>query len=94
MSRTLELPETVYAALSQAAQASDLSPVAWIAARLPKPSAPTQTEGSTESSPKTLAERFAGRVGHIGSGGRECLSEDTGEKFSEHLEEKRRAGHL
>jgi hypothetical protein len=44
--------------------------------------------------PRNLAELFAGRVGLIDSGGRETLSQEGGEKFADHLEAKRRAGHL
>lgn len=43
---------------------------------------------------RTLADRFEGRLGRIASGGRETLSEATGERFSAYLEEKRRAGTL
>lgn len=94
MNRTLELPEAVYTALRRAAKTSGITPAAWIAAHLPKPSAPVPTGEAPEVSPGTLAERFAGRVGQIASGGRERLSEHTGERFGDHLEAKRRAGHL
>lgn len=92
MSRMLELPDTVYAALQEAAEASGLTPAAWIAAHLPEASA--QTGEGSEPPPRTLAERFAGRVGHVASGGRERLSENSGQKFADHLEAKKRAGHL
>jgi hypothetical protein len=94
MSRTLELPDAVYAALREAAEASGLTPAAWIAARLPRTGASAQAQAGAEPVPGTLAGRFAGRTGVVGSGGRERLSEDTGEKFAEHLEGKRRAGRL
>ena len=45
------------------------------------------------AAPRTLADRFAGHIGLIDSGGQE-LSEAGGEQFAEHLEAKRRAGHL
>lgn len=93
MSQTLELPDAIYTALQRAAEANGVTLVAWIAARLPQPSAPAQLVGS-ESSPGILAERFAGRTGLIGSGGRERLSENTGETFADYLEARRRAGHL
>lgn len=93
MSRMLELPDPVYAALSKAAAACGLTPAGWIAAHLPETGASTQPLSSVER-PQTLADLFAGRVGQIDSGGGERLSEDTGERFAEHLEDKRRAGRL
>jgi hypothetical protein len=41
-----------------------------------------------QGSARTLADEFAGRTGVIGSGGQERLSENTGEKFVDHLEGK------
>ncbi|MFO0849394.1 MAG: hypothetical protein U0871_12690 [Gemmataceae bacterium] len=84
MSRTLELPDALYAALERAAADRGLDPVGWLAAALP-PAAPDQE--------KTLAERFAGRTGRITSG-RSDLSADTGRQFAEGMEEKRREGRL
>lgn len=92
MSRTVELPEAVYAALHEAAEASGMTPAAWIAAHLPGPSATDREQ--VQPTARTLADEFAGRTGVIGSGGQARLSEKTGEKFAEHLEAKRRAGHL
>ena len=89
MSRIIELPEPVYEALRDAAEASGVSPAAWIAARVGAP-----TEHGTERMARTLAELFVGRVGQIASGGREPLSEGAGQAFADHLEAKRRAGHL
>jgi hypothetical protein len=43
---------------------------------------------------RTMADRFAGRLGVIDSGGEGRLSEEAGEKFAAYLEAKRRAGHL
>lgn len=92
MSRMLELPDPVYTALQEAAAACGLTPADWISAHLPEAVAPT--EKNDAEPPRTLADLFAGRVGQVGSGGRERLSEGTGEKFAQHLEAKRRAGHL
>lgn len=94
MNQTVELPETVYTALRRAANARGITPAAWIAAHLPKPTALAPTEDAPEVAPGTVAERFAGRVGQIASGGRERLSEHTGERFGDHMEEKRRTGRL
>lgn len=89
MSRTVELTEPVYRALRDAAEASGLSPAAWIAVRV---GAPAKVEAEPPAG--TLAELFAGRVGQIASGGREPLSAGAGQAFADHLEAKRRAGHL
>ena len=48
----------------------------------------------TQHRSKTLADLFAGRVGRIQSGGTERLSEACGEKFTDYVEAKRKAGHL
>ena len=90
MSHRLEIPDALYDALKEAADASGVTPLDWIAAHLPQ--SPT-TEGA-EPAPRTLADLFAGRVGRIQSGGKEQLSEGCGEKFADYLENKRRAEHL
>lgn len=53
--------------------------------------APLDTDGKPM---RTLADRFAGRLGVIDSGGDGRLSENTGERFTDYLEEKQRAGRL
>ena len=93
MSRMLELPDSVYDALREAAAARGLSPAAWISAHLSRNVEPT-SDGANAEPPRTLADLFAGRVGQIGSGGHERLSENAEELFTEHLEAKRRSGHL
>ena len=92
MSHILEIPDTLYDALKEAADASGLTPLAWIAAHLPQ--SPTTKGAERNSSTRTLADLFAGRVGRIRSGGKERLSEGCGEKFTDYLEDKRRAEHL
>lgn len=89
MSRTLELPDAVYAALEREAAARGLDPVAWIAAHLPA----HPTTKPDEQSAKSLAERMTGYIGVFASGLGD-LSEDTGRKFAEGMEEKRREGRL
>jgi hypothetical protein len=49
---------------------------------------------SNEKPGRTLAERFAGRVGLIDSGEDGRLSEDHSKLFGEYLEEKHRADRL
>lgn len=95
MSHTLEIPDTLYTALKEAAEASGLTPVAWIAAHLPQAPSVTGTQRSEQAhGPRTLADLFAGRVGRIRSGGKEHLSEECGAKLTDYLEEKRKAGRL
>ena len=89
MSRNLELPDPVFDALEQAASASGTTPVGWIAAHLPAPVPPAAGNGA-----KSLADLLAGHIGRIHSGGRETLSENCGERFTDYLEQKRREGRL
>jgi hypothetical protein len=44
--------------------------------------------------PQTVGDMLHGRVGRINSGGKECLSEDCGEKFTDYLEQKKAEGRL
>lgn len=81
MGRKLELPDDVYDALRDAAEANGMTPAEWVSSRLPTEKKPA---------PKSLAERFDSRVGRISSGGRERLSEDGGRKFADHIEAKGR----
>ena len=95
MSHMLEFPDPLYAALKEAASASGTTPLGWIAANLPRATVADDEKDEVEAEPKkTLAERFAGRVGLIDSGGRMRAAENIGERFAEHLEAKRRAGRL
>jgi len=92
MSRILEIPDPLYNALKKAADAIGLTPVDWIATHLPQAPKASGTEQADD--PRTLADLFSGRVGRIRSDGKERLSEECGRKLTDHLEEKRRAGHL
>ncbi len=95
MSHLLEMPDALYTALKEAADARGISPLGWIAAHLSHSPQTTPFEDSEQAqSPQTLADLFAGRVGHIQSGGKERLSEERGAAFTDYLEEKRKAGHL
>jgi hypothetical protein len=94
MSRMLELPDPIYDALQRAALEAGMTPEAWIAAHLPEPATSDNGDEADPDSEKTLADLFAGRVGRISSGGRERLSENRDELFTEYLEKKRRAGSL
>jgi hypothetical protein len=94
MSHILEIPDELYAALKKAAEASGTTPLGWIAAHLHKIEGTGGTQEAQEEGPKTIADPFAGRVGRIRSGGKERLSEACGEKFTDYLDAKRRAGGL
>ena len=87
MSRNLELPDPVFDALQQAAAAGGTTPAGWIAAHLPE-------RPATDSGAKSLAELFAGHLNGISSGSAEPLSENCGQRFTDHLEQKRREGRL
>ena len=61
------------------------------------PSEPAEAEGDGgdgREQQETLADLFAGRIGGFKSGGGRALSEHCGERFTDHLEQKRRQGHL
>ena len=94
MSHLLEIPEPLYTTLKEAAAASGLSPLDWIAARLDLPQTTLGEGADQEQGPQTLADLFAGRVGRIQSGSKERLSEECGAALTDYLEEKRKAGHL
>jgi hypothetical protein len=88
MSRSLELPDPVFDALEKAASASGTTPAGWIAAQLPSPPQ-LSVDGA-----KSLADLLAKHIGRVHSGGKEALSENCGERFTDYLEQKRREGRL
>jgi len=90
MSRTLELPDELYERLEKAAADSQTTPVDWLERHVPKANGtPPQLEAK-----KTLRERLHGIIGSVASQGDQRLSENTGEKFADYLEQKRREGRL
>ena len=92
---TIDFSEQDYASIKNAADAAGMPVDAWVVANLPlktRPSAPADGTGSKLG--RTMADRFAGRLGVVSSGGDGRLSENTGEAFTDYLEEKRRAGTL
>jgi hypothetical protein len=82
MSKSLELSDSVFAALEEAATASGTTPAEWIAATLPASPARADDESAP---PGTLAERLLGLVGLIrsrrGDSSERCdgMSADVGE---------------
>ena len=93
MSHLLEIPDELYAALQAAADANGTTPLGWIAAQLPH-TVETVRNPQRPTRPQNPCRFFAGRVGRIQSGGRERLSETCGEKFTDYVEAKRKAGRL
>jgi hypothetical protein len=89
MSQSLELPDPIFDALQQVASASGTTPVGWIAAHLPE-----RADSESMNGAKSLADLLAGHIGLIHSGGKEALSENCGERFTDYLEQKRREGRL
>jgi hypothetical protein len=94
MSKTLESPDRLYESLVRVAEARGTTPLGWIAARLDEMERGGDDAGASESGAGTMADRFAGRLGRIASGGSDRLSEDTGARLTKHLHEKRSAGCL
>ncbi len=92
MSRILELPDVVYATLERAAAAAGLTLADWVVGNVPEDHASESHNG--DATKPSLAERFAGRVGVIDTGGRARAAENIGERFAEHLAAKRREGRL
>jgi hypothetical protein len=92
MSRSVELRDAQYERLEEAAAAAGVTPAEWISGRLL--ACPPAKHCSNGKPALTLAERFAGRVGVVGSGGNERLAERHSEVFGEMLEAQRKAGRL
>jgi hypothetical protein len=71
MRQAVELPEEVWSALQQAAEASGMTPAGWIAARLPAPadtngaSSPADDEGAEDLEPPTYASVPLERAGSV-----------------------------
>ncbi|MCP3960985.1 MAG: hypothetical protein GY719_24325 [bacterium] len=94
MAHILEIPDPLFAALETVAETSGKTPVEWIAEQLARRRADAQDEVSRPAEAKTLANLMEGRLGRVHSGGDQRLSETCGEKLTDHLVAKRRAGHL
>lgn len=66
MSRSVDLPDSVYAALEAAASAAGTTPAEWIAAKLPQPAPESEPESEGEA-PRTLADEFGDYIGMFSS---------------------------
>jgi hypothetical protein len=91
MSKTIEMPEDLFAHLDRAAAAKGLTPRVWMDEKLPQA---LIGSAGVDGEPKTLADLFAGRVGLFSSGSGEPRLETLRESFADHLEEKHRDGRL
>ena len=94
MSKSLELPDSLYESLKQAAEAEGKTPAGWIKTHLFGDQDIGERPIKTKRKPQSLADLFSGRLGRIRSGDKEALSEGCGDKFTDYLEEKRHGGHL
>jgi hypothetical protein len=94
MSKTIKVPDELYAELTEAAAEDGTTPLGWIAARLRL--LRRNKHVSARPDGQTLAERAAelGLVGVVDSGGAGRLSERHSEVFGEMLEAQHRAGRL
>lgn len=90
MSKSLELPDPLFDALERAAITSGTTPAGWIAARLPSEESPKENGAR----PQSLADAMAEHIGTVHSGGKEALSQNCGERFTDYLVQKRREGRL
>ena len=88
-SQLLEMPESVYTAIAEEAEARGLAPLTWIIAQLP-----ARAPAPNGAKAKTMAERLAGRVGLLSGSKGLPSSDNVAQSFAEHLEAKQRAGHL
>jgi hypothetical protein len=68
MSRSVDLPDSVFAALEEAASAAGMTPEGWIATTLSPSASTVQAESDAPPSP-TPAERFAALAGGLRSRG-------------------------
>ncbi len=94
MSKSIELSDEVYARIEAEASAAGITPAEWIAAQLSMPATEQAAPSASESTARTMADLFAGRVGVVASHGDGRLSQDAGELFAAGMEAKRQAGIL
>lgn len=90
MSRSVELPDSDFERLEEAAAAEGVTPAEWIAERLP--ACPEAQACGNGKPAKTLADLFAGHIGRFSSGHGRPRIEDLRESFGEYLEAKHHAG--
>jgi hypothetical protein len=87
MSRTLEISDELYERIENAASVTGTTPTDWLDRHVPK----TNGKPAPVAEGKTLRERLEGLIGNFASGDGQ-LSQNTGEKFTDYVEQKRREG--
>jgi hypothetical protein len=90
MSRSLELPDEIYADLEQAAKLSWKSPETFIADAAKK----TIEERTAHERPKTLYDQVKDLIGSFESGGVDELAKKSDDPYFQGLLKKKREGHL
>jgi hypothetical protein len=93
MSRTLELPDDVYAAVERAAAARGKTPAEWVAEKAGGTAHPRPDREDVQPGPKTLRERLAGIIGSVEIDPSK-LREDPNDPYWNHLLQKWREGRL
>jgi hypothetical protein len=88
MSKQLELPDGVYDALVDVAEASGTTPAEWIARRVE--SAESIRSGNGSGRPLTLGELLKCKIGVFRSGKATNVSERVDELFGDYLQQKRK----
>lgn len=100
------VPAAVSASLAAAVGPIDLQDEAgtllgrFVPARPPVPPADQPAadappaDGTAPPKPRTMADRFAGRIGRVGSGKPSNASENTGQQFTDYVVQKHREGRL
>ena len=90
MSKTIKVPEDLFAHLDRAAAAEGLTPRVWVDDKVPD----ELLKPGTGARPRTMAERLAGRLGRIGSETGCPSAAQASDSFAEYLLAKQRAGRL
>ncbi len=95
MSQIVEISDDAYAILKEEAKASGVTPAEWLERALRERNGnhqgkPEQAAGKGE----TMYDRLKDKIGKFRFGDSSCLSENTGAKFADYLEQKRKEGHL
>ena len=89
MAHVLRIPDPLFADLEAAAETSGKTPVEWIAEQLARGRTGARPGASRPADAQTLAELMKGRIGRVHSGGDQRLSDECGEKLTDHLVAKR-----
>lgn len=88
MSRTVELPESVYHRLVEAARAEGVPPDAWIESKLPVIRTAAHDETANRDAARARLARFAGafRVGHPNGADNDLIESDLAREYGDNHE--------